>query len=616
MEADGLFDEAKKIHCMAYTVEGLGVRSTTDLKTMAKLLSEAKVLIGHHIICYDIPVLEDILGIKIKAKVVDTLPLSWYMFPKRVMHGLDSFGKDYGIPKPKVDDWENQPIEVYLKRCEEDVKINQALWKDLRGRLVELYEGDMLKIDRFIDYMSFKMDCLREQEFNGIKLDVNRAESCLEELLSQQESKTAELIAIMPPIVKYKVQTKPNKPFKKDGTLSVAGVKWNILLKDFGKPEDYEGDINVPLPPEEPNPNSHEQVKNWLYSLGWEPETFKYDRDSDGNEKIIPQLRKDDGGNKVLCDSVLRLAEENPTVKVLEGLSIIQHRVSIFKGYVEEHKAGWLVASAGGLTNTLRFKHRKPLTNLPKVSKAWGEDIRGCLIAPKGYVLCGSDMVSLEDTTKRHYMYPHDPVYVDEMSQEGFDPHLDLAKHGGEVTQDEIDSYLSGEEGCKNLKPIRHDYKQANYACVYGVKKKTLSRQLKSTQSKADKLIKAYWKRNWAVEAVTREQKIKTINGQMWLLNPVSGFWYSLRYEKDIFSTLNQGTGVFCFDSWVMEFRKVKPQLSAQFHDEIVTCLKLGEEENYEKLLKNSIQKVNDKLNLNIKLDIDVQFGDNYAEIH
>ena len=64
-----------------------------------------------------------------------------------------------------------------------------------------------------------------------------------------------------------------------------------------------------------------------------------------------------------------------------------------------------------------------------------GAEIRGCLIAPEGYTLCGADMTSLEDTTKRHYMKPYDPAYVEEMSKEGFDPHLDLAKHAGAVTQ-------------------------------------------------------------------------------------------------------------------------------------------------------------------------------------
>ena len=62
-----------------------------------------------------------------------------------------------------------------------------------------------------------------------------------------------------------------------------------------------------------------------------------------------------------------------------------------------------------GLTNTLRFKHAKPLVNLPAVDKPYGKEIRGCLTCPEGYTLCGADMTSLEDTTKRHYMKPSRP---------------------------------------------------------------------------------------------------------------------------------------------------------------------------------------------------------------
>jgi hypothetical protein len=129
-------------------------------------------------------------------------------------------------------------------------------------------------------------------------------------------------------------------------------------------------------------------------------------------------------------------------------------------------------------------------------------------------------------------------------------------------------------------------------------------------------LYKTYWERNWSVKAIAEETKIKTLDNQMWLFNPVSKFWYTLRSEKDIFSTLNQGTGVYCFDTWVKYVRSKRPQLTAQFHDEIVLQLKIGNRDKCEKLLKWAIKKTNEQLNLNVKLDVDFAFGDNYAEIH
>ncbi|MNV38782.1 hypothetical protein D3C71_1303450 [compost metagenome] len=102
----------------------------------------------------------------------------------------------------------------------------------------------------------------------------------------------------------------------------------------------------------------------------------------------------------------------------------------------------------------------------------------------------------------------------------------------------------------------------------------------------------------------------------MWLFNPVSELWYSLRYEKDRFSTLNQGTGVYCFDKWIMEFRKTRPQLTGQFHDEVILTVKVGYREQVVKLLKDAIKVVNSELKMNRELDVDVQFGQSYAGIH
>jgi len=91
---------------------------------------------------------------------------------------------------------------------------------------------------------------------------------------------------------------------------------------------------------------------------------------------------------------------------------------------------------------------------------------------------------------------------------------------------------------------------------------------------------------------------------------------YSLRHKKDRFSTLNQGTGVFCFDNWIKNFREKRPQLTGQMHDEIILTIKKGHREGCEKLLIDAIDKTNEELKLNRELGVDVQFGDSYAEIH
>ena len=68
------------------------------------------------------------------------------------------------------------------------------------------------------------------------------------------------------------------------------GEKWKALIDEHKKPFDYDGEIKAIKGYEEPNPNSSEQIKSWLYSLGWIPETFKYVKDDDGSERKIPQI--------------------------------------------------------------------------------------------------------------------------------------------------------------------------------------------------------------------------------------------------------------------------------------------------------------------------------------
>jgi DNA polymerase I-like protein with 3'-5' exonuclease and polymerase domains len=299
---------------------------------------------------------------------------------------------------------------------------------------------------------------------------------------------------------------------------------------------------------------------------------------------------------------------------------------------------GYCIAGAVGFTNTLRLRHSKPIVNLPGVTgdihkdmdeggmtKAEavsenlrdGQIIRECIVAPEGYVVCGSDISSLEDQCKRHYMYDYDPEYVIEQMEEGFDPHLDLALRAGAITEEELELYKAGDKEVKSrLKPIRDIYKVANYSCIYKVGAEKLGKTVGMKTREAKALIQSYWDRNWSIKQLPNDIEVKTINDQMWLLNPVSRLWYSVRSERDIFSTLNQGTGAFVFDVWLkyMMSEGVIPFL--QYHDEMVALIEEGREGETKRIIEESMVKVNDLLKLNVVIGVDVQFGQTYADVH
>jgi DNA polymerase I-like protein with 3'-5' exonuclease and polymerase domains len=272
------------------------------------------------------------------------------------------------------------------------------------------------------------------------------------------------------------------------------------------------------------------------------------------------------------------------------------------------------IAEIHGFTNTLRFRHKKPIVNLPKVFKFYGEQIRGAIIPPsEEYLLCGADMTSLEDTTKQHYMYFFDPEYVEQMRVPGFDPHLDIAVLSKMLTEEQAEAH---KQKLEDHSQIRGRAKVVNFAGVYGAGPPKIALTSGMTLSEAKKLHTIYWQRNKAVKLVEKSCAVKTIGEQMWLLNPVSGFWYSLRYLKDRFSTLNQGTGVYCFDLWVREVRSRGIKITLQYHDEVVIALLKEQKEEVDKSLRDSIDSVNEKVKLNVPLGVDVQFGINYAKIH
>lgn len=606
IETDGL--DPTLIHVVSWSDDMGQPKSTHDYEEMRSLFTDGVTLCGHNIIRYDIPAVEKILGIEVKSRLIDTLGLSWYLNYWKPKHGLAEYGVEYGVPKPKIDDWENLDKEEYRNRCEQDVRINQVLWKNLDYKLSKLYKETEDK-DRLIDYLSFKLKCAATQEHLQWKLDVAKAVDYRDEWLELKSNKIELLADAMPKKVLTTIRNQPKIYHKKDGSISSKGQEWEDLCREQKQPATTKS-LTVITGYERANPNSVDQVKDWLFSLGWTPRTFKFLRDKEtGETRELEQVRKDSD----LCDSVKELSDIEPAINLLDGLSVLTHRIGVISGMIDKQKDGYVKASIAGLTNTLRFKHAKPLVNLPSVDKPYGSEIRGCLTCPDDMVLCGADMTSLEDTTKRHYMKPLDPDYVEEMSREGFDPHLDLAKHAGVISQEDIDNHNSG---VRSLKSLRKNYKVVNYSATYGVGAPTLSRNTGMPRKDAQKLLDAFWSRNWSVEEVASKVKTKQAFDGMWLQNPVSKFWYSLRSEKDRFSTLNQGTGVFCFDSWVKLCVEQGIHTVGQFHDEVIAVVEKGKEQETKVKMVKAIDQLNDNLKLNVPLGVDAQFGKTYADIH
>ena len=623
---------------------------------ISKFLDREIILIMHNGICYDRNALK-FFGYDVsKVHFVDTLALSWYLDLNRPRHGLESYGDEFGVPKPEIKDWEDLTQEDYDERVQEDVKIQHLTYKKLKSRFEEIY-GKMSDYQfcthRVVRYLNFKMEQLSEQEQTKFKVDVPKAKSLVEQFTKEIEFKVEQLKNVMPKVPVYQKYKRPAKPFKKNGELSATGLKWKSLTDEHKKPFDYDGEIKAIKGYEEPNPNSSAQIKSWLDSLGWIPETFKYVKDDDGSERKIPQIYVQGGGGQV-CPSIEKLAKDNPALEHLVGLGVLSHRKGCVQAFIDNAIFGeYVEAGASGFTNTLRLKHRKPCVNLPSTRVIYGEDVRSCLIARDGMLLGGADLSSLENRIKFNLQLPYDREYVLSQMSDDFDPHLEIAQEGGLLKDYEVWFYKIEKEGfersrypdnekldgllampdsekkglIKHISEVRGKGKGTNYSCQYGAGAATVARTAGVSLTVGKSLVKAYKKVNWSIEKIAASQKVKKTSFGDFQLNPFNGIWYSLKTDKDRFSTLVQGTGAYVLDIWLKYqfiirdnpeygFDENGVKLLATFHDEQIIEFKEDFKESAERLIRDALDKVNKNFKLEIPFSCDVQFGKKYSDIH
>ena len=546
----------------------------TQRKDIQDFLDQGHTLVMHYGKLFDFEALQ-FLGFDVsKSKLIDSVPLSWYLEPDRVVHGLEKYGEEFGVPKPPIVDWESLTQEDYNHRVIEDCKIQKRLWKKQVSRLQELYGKEEGSYKRIVDFLMWKMDQQVMQQRNKWKLDVDAAKELQKELQEEVEKKTDALRLAMPKNPIYVKKSRPAKPFLKTGELSSTGLKWKELTESLGLPFDHKEDIKVIKEYEVGNPASHTQIKAWLDSLEWEPREFKFVREDDGTTRQIPQVNLRGGE---VCQSVKDLIPKCAGIEHIAGLGILNHRNSMVKVFLRDHVDGYLEAGCQGFTNTLRLQHSAPLVNIPSLRVAYGEQIRSLLIARDGCSLLGSDLSSLEDRLKHHFQWKLDPEYVKSQMSDGFDPHMTVACLGGLMTEDEMEWYKQykkldkkdhteeGDKEFKRLDAIRGAGKSTNYACQYGAGVKTIARTAKVSEKVAKQLHSGYHKLNWSIEKIASMMTTKKTSFGTWQLNPINKFWYSLRSDKDKFSTLIQGTGAYILDLWLYHCNRLAAKRGLEF---------------------------------------------------
>ena len=332
----------------------------TGFARVVEAFSNAKLIVGHNIIDFDLYVLRDKLGVRIpqNCTVVDTLVWSRALYPDRRRydgkgHGLEAWGERFGIEKPPIEDWSSYDPEK-LHRCYEDVKINVRVFESLKAEAGMYPSGKFLALEQEVSKI------ISEQTKRGQHLDQELCHWLVEglnEWLSEVDSKLRKFITkrVVPGAAKGAV-------WKADGRLRADVLKWfhHHMLSpghfSFGTEPDEEGNLFCLVTFEEVNLNSDKQLLPILQSMGWEPLTW--------TPKGSPQITEESLAVWVQGQP------EREDIKLLVKRRVIIHRLGMVEGWLrdvdEDGRIRGEVNPQGAVT--LRMTHQK-VVNVPKYKK-------------------------------------------------------------------------------------------------------------------------------------------------------------------------------------------------------------------------------------------------------
>ncbi len=152
------------------------------------------------------------------------------------------------------------------------------------------------------------------------------------------------------------------------------------------------------------NLNSSQQVKEWLLSIGWQPTTWNYNKET--KEKTSPKLTE---------DSFISLP---PGIgQDYARYNVLKHRRNSILSFKDPENKGYLGLmrpdgriEADGITcgtPTARYTHKK-VVNVPAGDAIYGEEMRKCFCVKPPYRMLGADLAAIEACVMAHYTTPYD----------------------------------------------------------------------------------------------------------------------------------------------------------------------------------------------------------------
>ena len=569
IEANGLTPD--KVWCIVACDIQSGEFTTwsgDDLHCFKDWIKEQDELevIGHNIIGYDIPVLEQLLDVDFsKCKVTDTLVMSRLAEPSRQGgHSLENWGQLLNQPKGEHSDWDNFSQDM-VEYCRQDVRVNELvyhrLFLDLAsfGNQSIVLEGEVQRI-------------ISKQIKNGWVLDQEKSFILLAELKEKKyelEDKVHENFKPLPTFIK---EVTPK--VKKDGSYSVVGLKflgeqWTTAVAPFSR-------LDYP----EFNLGSRQQIGRYLQYFGWKPETF--------TEK----------GQPIVDESVLSKVKGIPEAELIGEYLMVQKRIAQIQSWLDavqdNGRVHGYVNANGAVTG--RMTHSKPnVAQVPAGNAPYGKQCREVWTVPTGYRLVGMDASGLELRMLAHYM--NDKDYTNEILNGDIHTANQLAS--GVTTRNQAKTFI--------------------YAFLYGAGDAKIG-SIIGGSARDGKRLKEQFLRNTPALRKLRERVV--VAARRGYVLGLDGRRVAVRSEHAALNTLLQSAGAIvmkkalCLLDEYAQLHKVDYKFIGNIHDEIQTEVAEKDAERFGWLATACIEAAGKHYNLNCPLAGEYQVGGDWSETH
>ena len=269
---------------------------------LSRVLTNCKLLVGHNILGYDLPVLMlfDVLEYKVgypgqsstvfgkECKLMDTLILSKLHNPDRLdhygKHALEAFGKRTGTYKIQFGSDFSKATWQMFSYCSGDTLTSVATY----NYLMEEEEGFHNMFEKPYEMESKLVDLSIRRETFGFDFDSELAHNCVSELTEMLQEREDIVLPILPdkPLTKVLTDfyTPPAGQFKSNGDLSSNIIKFAIKVNnEFNK--DHESEDTQPI--EEYLSEKNVELDNCIVSFEYPKLRFKIKDDAEFDIKTV-----------------------------------------------------------------------------------------------------------------------------------------------------------------------------------------------------------------------------------------------------------------------------------------------------------------------------------------